>query len=139
MSMSPQDNSKIVQQAYADFKAGNIPSLLELVSDSVEWILPEVAGVDVSGTRRGRDGVADFFQTLEQSQEVVRFEPREFVAQGDKVVVLGNYTFQVKGTRRQFTSDWAHVFTIQNGKIVRFQEFTDTAAVSNAYQQRAAA
>jgi len=139
MSMSPQDNTKIVQQAYADFKAGNIPSLLELVSDGVEWILPDVAGVDVSGTRRGRAGVADFFKTLDQSQEVVRFESREFVAQGDKVVVLGSYTFRVKGTRRQFTSDWAHVFTLQNGKIVRFQEHTDTAAVAVAYQHQAAA
>ena len=137
--MSPQDNTTIAKQAYEEFKTANIPALLDLVSDGVEWVLPDVAGVDVSGTRRGRAGVAEFFKTLDQSQEVVRFEPREFVAQGDKVVALGNYTFRVKGTRRQFTSDWAHVFTIQNGKIARFQEFTDTAAVATAYQQQAAA
>lgn len=137
--MSPQDNLKIAQQAYADFKAGNITALLKLVSDNVEWVLPEVPGVAVSGTRQGRDGVTDFFRTLDESQEVISFEPQQFISEGDKVVVLGSYSFRVKGTRQQFDSEWAHVFTIQNGQITRFQEFTDTAAVAVAYCKSAAA
>jgi len=52
---------------------------------------------------------------------------------------LGTYSFRVKATRREFTSDFAHVFTIQNGKIARFQEYMDTAQVGIAYQQKAAA
>jgi hypothetical protein len=139
MSMNPQDNVKIAKQAYEDFKAGNIPSLLNLVSNNVEWILPEVAGVAVSGKRRGRDGVADFFRTLDETQQVISFEPQQFIAQNDQVVVLGRYSFRVKGTRQQFDSDWGHVFTIQNGQITRFQEFTDTAAVAVAYRKVAAA
>jgi ketosteroid isomerase-like protein len=137
--MNPQDNVKIAKQAYENYRAGNIPSLLKLVSDNVEWVLPEVPGVAVSGTRQGRDGVTDFFRTLEESQEVISFEPQQFIAQGDKVVVLGRYSFRVKGTRQQFDSDWAHLFTIQNGQITRFQEFTDTAAVAVAYRKAVAA
>lgn len=136
--MNPQDNVKIAKQAYENYRAGNIPSLLKLVSDNVEWVLPEVPGVAVSGTRQGRDGVTDFFRTLEESQEVISFEPQQFIAQGDKVVVLGRYSFRVKGTRQQFDSDWAHLFTIQNGQITRFQEFTDTAAVAVAIAYRKA-
>ncbi len=137
--MNPQDNVKIAQQAYANFKAGNIPSLLNLVDESVEWILPEVAGVAISGTREGREEVADFFRTLGETQEVISFEPRQFIAQNDQVVALGSYSFRVRATRLQFESDWAHVFTIQNGKITRFQEFADTAAVAFAYRTAAAA
>lgn len=137
--MNPQDNVKIAQQAYANFKAGNIPSLLNLVDDSVEWILPEVAGVAISGTREGREEVADFFRTLGETQEVISFEPRQFIAQNDLVVALGSYSFRVRATRQQFESDWAHVFTIQNGRITRFQEFADTAAVAVAYRTAAAA
>jgi uncharacterized protein len=139
MSMNPQENVKIVQQAYERYKTGNIPSVLELMSDRVEWVLPELAGVPVAGTRHGRDGVADFFSKLSETQQVISFEPLEFIAQGDKVVVLGRYSYRVTSTRQQFDSDWAHVFTIQNGKIVRFQEFTDTAAVAVAYRKAAAA
>lgn len=137
--MSPQDNVKIVQDGYERFKTGNIPSLLEIMSDRVEWMIPEVPGVPVSGTRNGREGVADFFAKLNETQELISFEPREFIAQGDKVVVLGRYSFRVRATRQQFESDWAHVFTIQNGKVVRFQEFADTAAVAVAHRKVAAA
>jgi ketosteroid isomerase-like protein len=134
-----QDNVKVVQQAYANFKSGNIPAVLELVADKVEWQLPEMESVPLGGRRKGRDGVAGFFAKMAELQEVLNFEPREFIAQGDKVVVVGTYSFRVKGTRQDFTSDWAHMFTVQNGKISRFQEFSDTAKVVAAYQRKAAA
>ncbi len=96
--MNPQENVKIVQQAYEDFKNGNIPALLESMADNVEWELPELEGVPIAGKRQGRDRVADFFATLSETQEVLNFEPTEFVAQGEKVVVLGDYTWRVKAT-----------------------------------------
>lgn len=137
--MTPEQNTSVVAQAYANFKSGNIESLLDLLSDTIEWELPELAGVPTAGKRQGRAGVADFFSKLAETQSLVNFEPREFVAQGNKVVVLGSYTWQVKSSRGEFTSDWAHVFSLKNGKIVRFQEYTDTAAVARAYAYSAAA
>jgi ketosteroid isomerase-like protein len=133
-----QENVKIVQQAYENFKKGNIHGVLELIAPTAEWQLPEMEGVAVAGKRHGREGVADFFSKLTATQEVNSFEPAEFIEQGNKVVSLGRYSFTVKATRGQFTSDFAHVFTIENGQIVRFQEFTDTAAVAAAYKQQAA-
>ncbi len=137
--MDPQENTKLVQQAYQLFKAGNIPALLDMCSDTVEWVFPELKGVAVTGTHRGRKGVADFFTKLAQTQETLSFEPREFIAQGDKVVVLGHYAFRVKATGKQFESDWAEVFTIKNGKVARFQEYANTAAAIVAYQTALAA
>jgi len=61
------------------------------------------------------------------------FEPREFIAQGDTVVAIGFYKATVKATRKQTASDWAMVFNFRNGKIVRFREFTDSAAIVRAY------
>jgi uncharacterized protein len=134
--MNPQENVKIVQQAYENFQKGNIPALLESLSDNVEWVLPEIENVPVAGKRQGRDGVADFFAKLNETQEKIDFAPTEFVAQGEKVVVLGRYIWRVRASQGQFTSDWAHVFTVRNGRIERFQEFTDTAAVVAAYKQQ---
>lgn len=137
--MDPQENTKLVQQGYQHFKSGNIPALLDILSDNVEWVFPDLKGVAVTGTRRGRKEVADFYAKLAETQETLSFEPREFVAQGDKVVVLGHYSFRVKATGRQFESDWAEVFTIKNGKIARFQEYANTAAAMVAYQTALAA
>ena len=132
--MNEQENLRVVQQAYAAFKRGDIPTVLNSMADDVQWFLPgpqEI--VPVAGRRRGRDQVAQFFKTLAEVQKVEQFEPQEFVAQGDKVIALGNYRWQVKSTGKTFGSDWAHVFTLQNGKIVKFHEYWDTHAGVTAY------
>lgn len=133
--MSEQDKTAIVQQAYNNFKTGNIQGLLDQMSDDVTWQLPEIEGVPLAGKRTGRDGVSDFFATLARDQDVIEFEPREFVAQGDKVISLGHYKWRVKASDREYTSDFVHVFTVRDGKIAGFREHFDTAVVAAAYQK----
>ena len=133
--MNEQENTATIQQAYNNFKTGNIEALLDQMSDNVTWQLPETAGVPVAGKRTGRDGVKEFFATLARDQDVIEFEPREFVAQGDKVVSLGDYKWRVKDTGREYASDFVHVFTVRDGKIVAFREHYDTAVVAAAYQK----
>jgi ketosteroid isomerase-like protein len=130
-----EQNVAIVQQAYNNFKTGNIQGLLDLLSEDVRWQLPEVEGVPLAGKRTGRDEVGEFFATVASDQEVLEFEPLESVAQGDKVVSLGHYKWRVKATGREFESDFVHVFTIRNGKIVTFREHFDSAVVAAAYQK----
>jgi ketosteroid isomerase-like protein len=130
-----EKNTAIAQQAYENFKTGNIQALLDQLSDNVTWNLPEVEGVPLSGKRTGRDSVKEFFATVARDQEVIEFEPREFVAEGDKVVSLGHYKWRVKGTGREFASNFAHVFTIRDGKVTGFREFFDSAAVAAAYRK----
>jgi ketosteroid isomerase-like protein len=133
--MSEQENTKLVRQAYERFKSGDIQSLLNLVSDDVEWELPNIENVPFAGKRRGREQVGEFFKSLADAQEVLHFEPEELIAQGDKVAALGYYRCCVKSTGREYEGDWAHVFTIRNGKVSKMHEYTDTAAAAAAYQQ----
>ena len=133
--MSEQDNAAIVQQAYDNFKSGNIEGLLDLLSDDVTWQLPEMENVPFGGRRTGRAAVGEFFALVGANQDSLRFDPRETVAQGDKVVSLGQYEWRVKATSREFSGDFAHVFTIRDGQVVAFHEYTDTAACANAYRK----
>ena len=137
--MSEQENTAVVQQAYNNFKTGNIQALLELLPDNVTWQLPEIEGVPFAGKRTGRASVGEFFQGVELNQETLEFEPREFIAQGEKVVALGHYRWRVKTTGREYDSDFAHVFTVRDGNIVAFEEYMDTAGAARAYQKSAAA
>ena len=70
-----------------------------------------------------------------RAQEPRQFEPKEFVAQGDKVVALGHYAWHVRSTGREWESDFAHVFTVEDGKVRRFQEYTDSAALAEAFRE----
>ncbi len=133
--MSEQENIGVAQQAYNNFKTGDIQALLALLSDNIEWQLPEVANVPFTGKRTGRAAVGEFFALVGANQDVLSFEPRDFIAQGDKVVSLGHYEWRVKANGREFGSDFAHVFTIRDGKVVAFKEYFDSAVAAAAYQK----
>ena len=132
--MGEQENTQLVQQAYESFKTGNRDALLGAFSDDIEWVLPQIENVAISGKRQGREKVAEFFAGLEDIQEAKSFEPKEFVTQGDKVVARGHYVWFVKATGREFEADFVHVFTLGGGKVTHFQEYTDTAAFARAHQ-----
>jgi uncharacterized protein len=126
--MSEKMNADVVQQGYAAFGSGDIPGLLDLLTDDVEWSLQGPSVIPWAGTRHGREGVAEFFSLLGETLEFEQFEPREFVAQGDTVVVLGYERSVVKPTGRAFEQEWAHVYTLRDGKIAKGRFIEDTAA-----------
>lgn len=132
--MSEHDNRQLIERAYANFKAGDIPTLLQSMSEDITWQLPEVENVPFTGKRQGRGAVAEFFSMLASLQDARSFEPREFIAQGNKVAVLGHYVWQVKANGRTYEADFAHVFTLRGVQIVAFHEYTDTAAAAKAFR-----
>jgi hypothetical protein len=133
--MTSQENKKIVQDAYAAFGRRDIPALLNTLTDDVDWegVVGAGPSVPMRGKKKGPKEVANFFESVGANVDFKRFEPRTFVAEGDIVVVLGYYEATIKPTKRPFASDWVMVFTMRGGKIARFQEFTDSLALTNAY------
>ncbi len=131
--MSDQTNLAVVQQAYAAFGRGDIPGVLDLLTDDVVWTLQGPSTIPFAGTRRGREGVAEFFSLVGETLEFEQFEPREFVVQGDMVAVLGYERSLIKPTGRTLEQEWAHVYTLRDGKIAKFRAFEDTAALVVAF------
>ena len=125
-----QHNIGVVQNGYAAFGRGDIPAFLSLLDANVEWKTPGSSDLPTAGTRRGPAQVGEFFGTLVGIIDFEQFEPQSFIADGDRVVVIGRETFKVKATGKSITGDWCHVFTVRDGKIVAFHEFLDTAALA---------
>ena len=132
--MQESQNTKIVQDAYAAFGRGDVPAILAHLADDVVWVPVYGAGPEVptAGERRGKAAVGEFFHRVAANVHFSRFEPREFVATGDTVVALGHYAATTPRGGR-FASDFAMAFTLRNGKVTRFQEFCDSAAINAAY------
>ena len=136
--MNEEANKRIVEEGYGHFGSGNIAALLESYSEKIEWTTPTIEGAPFSGTVNGRGEVAKFFTKLGDAEEFTLFEPTEFIAQGDKVVVLGKSAATIKSTGRNFETDWVHIFTVKDGKVTNFVEFLDTAGAERAYQKAVA-
>ena len=131
--MNEMRNVQIVQQIYAAFGKREVQTLLTFLSDEIDWQLLGPPKIAHAGPHRGRDHVRRFFATVAETLEITQFEPREFIAQSDKVVALGYYAGRVKSTGRQYASEWAHVFTLREGKVIKFREYADTANLAAAY------
>jgi uncharacterized protein len=130
--MNTQENKQVVQHLYGPFGRGDIASLRALIAEDVIWRLPgEVP--HYSGTYKGPSGVAGFFQQLYANVGIETFEPREFVAEADRVLVTGWSRGRVKNTGRTFDNRWVMVFTVRDGKIAEFEEYADTQALAAAH------
>ena len=70
-----------------------------------------------------------FSREVAQNLDFTEFAPREMIEQGDTVVVIGTSSVRVKRTGKNIKEDWVHIFKYDQGKMVFFQEYTDTAAV----------
>ena len=130
--MSERTNTDVLQQGYEAFARGDIPAILDLLTDGVEWIHQGPSVIPGAGTRHGHEGVAEYFSLLDESLEFEQFEPREFVAQGDTVVVVGLERSVSKATGHTIEQEWAHVYTLRGGKIATGLFIEDTATMVDA-------
>lgn len=77
--------------------------------------------------------MAQFFQKIGESTEYPLFEVREYVAEGDRVVALGNFEARSKTTGRSASTDWSMIWVLRDGKVARFQAYVDTAAIAGIH------
>ena len=110
--------------------------LLALVAEDIEWIIP---GQDwpLAGTHRGHAGLADVLQKANETVETSHPEPREFVAQGDRVLVVGFATGKIIATNKTFKDDWVFDITVRDGKLTKIREYIDTQALARASEMDA--
>ena len=111
--MSTRENVQVVKDFFAAMSHGDKQGLLALSAKDIEWIIP---GEDwpLAGTHRGHAGLAALLQKASETVETSYPEPPEFVAQGDRVLVVGFAKGKIKATNRTFEDHW--VFAIKIGR-----------------------
>ena len=126
-----QENARIVKDFFAAFGSGDKQGLLALAAEDIEWITPGEAWA-LAGTRRGYDGIMDLVQTSIEMLETAFPAPPEFLAQGDRVLVIGFSTGKVKATTKPFEDHFVIAVTVLNGKVTKVREYLDTQAMAQA-------
>ena len=129
--MSTQDNVQTVKDFFAAIGRGDREGLAALVAEDIEWFIP---GEDwpLAGTHRGRVGVAAAFQKASEEVPFSYPEPPEYVAQGDRVLVIGFAKGKITATNKAFEDHFVFDITVRNGKLAHIREFIDTQALARA-------
>lgn len=124
-------NVELLRGAYDAFGRGDVAGVLAILAPEVEWT--EAEGHPYSGTYVGPDAVLEnVFARIGADWSSFTVTPEEFVADGDHVVVLGDYAGTHGATGKSFGAPFAHTWRIEDGKVIRFRQFTDTAPVVTA-------
>lgn len=122
-------NVDIVESTYEAFARGDIPSVLDALHPDVIWT--EMEGFPTGGTYVGPERVLnEVIMPLGSDWESFQAKPDEFLEADDRIVVLGRYTGTYKATGKGTSVPFAHVWTVRDGKIVKFVQYTDTLLVS---------
>ena len=129
--MSAKENVQIVKDFFAAIGAYNKPDLLALAAADIEWIIPG-EGWPLAGTHRGHAELAAVLQQASEEMETTYPSPPEFVAQGDRVLVVGVATGKIKATNKPFKDDWVFDITVRDGKVTKIREYIDTQAQARA-------
>jgi uncharacterized protein len=129
--MSIEQNIQTVKDFFAAMGGSDRQALLALTSEDIEWIIP---GKDwpLAGTHRGHAGLQKLLQTASENVETSVMEHREYIAQGDRVLVIGFAKGKIKATNKTWVDDWVFAITVRNGKLTNIREYVDTQALARA-------
>jgi hypothetical protein len=129
--MSIKENVQTVKDFFAALGGRDKQGLLALSAEDIEWIVP---GEDwpLAGTHRGHAGLENVLRKANETVETSYPEPPEFVAQGDRVMMIGVATGRIKATNKTFEDHWVFAITVQNGKVTNIREYIDTQALARA-------
>jgi ketosteroid isomerase-like protein len=128
-----QQNVALVRSIYESFARGDVPAVLARFADDIEWNEAENFPYADSNPYRGPQSVLQgVFARLGADWERFAVEPREWLDAGDRVVALGTYRGTHKATGRQVQAQFAHVWSLRQGKVAQFQQYTDTHQFAQA-------
>jgi uncharacterized protein len=125
-------NLASVRASYEAFGRGDLDGALGMMSEDIVW--HQAQGLPHGGTYHGLPAVrAAIFDPLdEQWWDDFDATPTEIIGLGDHVVVLGRYTATAKGSGAPLDVPFAHVWRFEEGRAVRFHQFTDTRGWTDA-------
>ena len=118
-------NTEIIRGLYAAFAKGDIPTVLGALAPNARWT--EAEGGPYGGTFVGPNAVLEnVFMKIGGDWDGYAAVPDEFIANDNTVVAIGKYSGKYKATGKSFAAPFVHVWKFQDGKVISFQQHTDT-------------
>jgi uncharacterized protein len=124
-------NMETVRRSYEAFAQGDVPVFLSLLDANVQWVEPE--GVPLEGTYIGPDAVLkEVLIPLTSTWDGFTVTPETFLDAGDTITVLGTLKGTNKATGKKLGTPYIAVWTLRDGKVVKYQSFVNTIAFAHA-------
>jgi ketosteroid isomerase-like protein len=135
--VKPESNVELVKDLFAAFARGDIGYVIDAHADDVvsESPVSRTSALPWAGTRTGRGELVEYFEAMAAQVRPEAFHDLVFTASDDRVVVEGTNAGSVVETGERYEHDWVMVFTIQDGKVVRFRHYYDPGDIEVAMEE----
>jgi ketosteroid isomerase-like protein len=128
-------NEATVKTIYEAFGTGDVPTILDKLTDDVDWAADTASTVAPwFGQRVGKDAVADFFQAIGGAVEVTAFTPLSFASNETDVFAFLDFGVTVRATGKSGTMHLHHYFRFRDGKIEYYRGTEDTALTEELFR-----
>ncbi|HYX27656.1 MAG TPA: nuclear transport factor 2 family protein [Pyrinomonadaceae bacterium] len=135
-----QENANVVRGMYEAFARGDVPTIVAALDAQVEWWEAENFIYDDGNPYVGPQAVLEgVFMRIAQQWDGFQVSPKEILDAGDTIIGHGYYSGTYKENGAAVRAQFAHFFTFREGKIVKFQQYTDTAQFREAIAGAASA
>ena len=131
--MKEQENIALIEGLFAAFFRGDVPAILGSVTGDTLWSVAGPGSIPYCGEHQGTDGVIAFLTALGTTLDNINLTFTHWAATGDVVINAGRFSATVKATGKGFDAVVAHCFEIRDGKVAKFYDISDTAAIAAAY------
>ncbi len=132
-----RENVAQVEAIYAAFGAGDVPGVLSRMSPDIVWHEAENFPYADRNPYLGPEAVlTGVFARIGEEWDGFTVVPDDLLDAGDTVVVLGRYRGSYKATGRTLDAQLVHVWRLEDGKVVRFQQYTDTLQTARVIERR---
>lgn len=122
----------VIRQFYAALGRGDVPGVVALLDEQVKWTEAERFPY-YSGTWTGPQAVIDnLLVRLATDWDGFSAKAHDFMVEGNRVTSFGTYAGTYKRTGKSMSSDFAHLWSVEHGKITSFLMYTDTTKVLEA-------
>lgn len=127
-AVSSRSNAQRIQSLYDAFARGEVPTVLGAFDPNIVWMQADNSNYADRNPYRGPQAIAEgVFMRIGQDWNNFRVNVEQVIDGGENVVALGHYTATNKSTGQPLNAQFVHVWWLRDGKIVRFQQYTDTA------------
>ncbi len=136
--MSTEANIALMRRIFDEISnAGTMTLLMESLAEDVIWKLAGTSKLPFSGSYHGIEGVKRYWEVTNQWLHIEQLAIQHYLAQDDRVVVIGDETVRIIPTGETYAQEWTGMFTLRDGKIVHILIMEDLADVTLAVRSRA--
>ena len=117
------ENVELLQRGYEAFNRGDLDAAFALLDPEIEWVTDP--RVPFAGTYRGHDELRGLFQEQQEVFGRMTMEPYEFFEAGDQVVAFVRQRARGEASGAAIEITVGHLWTIRDGRAVRWQGFPE--------------